>query len=125
MKQIITLLYMVVLLGWAAPASWAGNDKPAERAQSQNGVAKLDFQLYPNPCTGKEFEVKLEGVRTKEVKITLYSVIGNIILRQTINVENGFESVHVVPQNELTKGVYFLSVEAGTEKITKRLVVNN
>jgi hypothetical protein len=125
MKQIITLLYMVVLLGGAAPAAWANGTKPAERAQNQPGSTKLDFQLYPNPCAGKEFEVKLEGVRTKEVKITLYSVIGNIILRQTIDVENGFASVHMVPQNELTKGVYFLSVEAGTEKITKRLIVNN
>lgn len=124
MNRIITIIYIVLAVGMFSPELLANNDKPTEKGQPAPTV-KMDFQLYPNPCEGKEFEVKLENIRSREVKVTLYSVIGNVILRQSVEVNNGFASVHLIPQQELNKGVYFLSVEAGSEKVTKRLIVSN
>lgn len=118
---------LCVLLLTGGKGALAADDlasrKPVAAAQASE---RFDFQLYPNPSNGKEIQVNITGLKNiSTVNIKIYSVIGNILMQKTDEVSPMSASVNVVPETELAKGVYFLSVEAGKEKVTKRLVVTN
>ncbi|MCU0450314.1 MAG: T9SS type A sorting domain-containing protein [Bernardetiaceae bacterium] len=126
MKQLITQIFLFCALLTGALPVLGNNDKPAAKPVAQQPAAeKFDFQLYPNPCDGKEFQINVEGIRTADIKITLYSVIGNVMLQKTVETRSLTTSVQINPDNSLAKGVYFLCIQSGNEKITKRLIVNN
>ncbi len=82
-----------------------------------------DFNLSENPINESSiltFELKI----SQEVSITIYSVLGKKIKQLIDNVTlSGFQSVQL-NKTGLTSGVYLLQIEAGTQRISKKFLVD-
>lgn len=82
----------------------------------QNTSFDSAFQLYPNPSNG---EVTLEFGQAQElVQITLYDLIGRVILTQTHNNSQTLQLTLNEPS-----GIYFLTVSAGDKKSVVRVII--
>ena len=81
------------------------------------GIEELlnnSLSIYPNPMT-TELSFGFEN-KNQEYAWTIKSSQGQTILS---NQSNQFEKIDV---SELSVGVYFLTIELGDQKITKRIV---
>ena len=84
-------------------------------ALATNGL-KLG-QNYPNPAKGiTNIEVEFDA---PSASLKLYNVLGKLIIQESLN-HSGTYSLDVT---NLPEGVYFYTLEAGGEKLTKRLTV--
>ncbi|TVR77624.1 MAG: T9SS C-terminal target domain-containing protein [Chitinophagaceae bacterium] len=82
----------------------------------------LFINLYPNPSTG-QFILELHFEENTDFQIKVYNALGQKVYRS----ENLFTFANQVVKEEIdigyTKGVYFLQLIMGGEKLHKRLVV--
>jgi hypothetical protein len=77
------------------------------------------FQVYPNPTSG-EFTVNISNTVNSDLTITLTNIEGQVIYRNVVkNVMNHQETI----DNQLAKGLYFLSVNNGKEVKVQKVVV--
>jgi len=104
--------------------------KPAVISTTKVSVAKPDdkllynVQVFPNPVTTDQINVKYELSRYSNVTIKIMDVLGNdIIMLFSQRVEPGEKSFSYPINNKLTKGFYFVRVVAGTESVIKRISV--
>jgi hypothetical protein len=70
--------------------------------------------VYPNPASG-EATVSLEG---KKGDITIYNMLGQVVYHAE-NVENR----QTISLNNMTTGVYFVTVRSGNATATQKLIV--
>ena len=80
-----------------------------------------DLNIYPNP-TDKNIVVSFELNDTRDIKISFYSTIGNLILSETANVNAlYFKSVDV---STLSTGVYFIEISGEEGKVVKKFTIS-
>ena len=76
-----------------------------------------DILIFPNPATDK-VTVKLDKSGLSPVKVSLYNIMGGLMSIST----NHFSPFSVtIPLNGYTKGLYFMIIEAGNQKITRKI----
>lgn len=79
----------------------------------------LDFQnVYPSPFTNY-LDISFNAMMTEATTFSLYDAAGKLVARQVITLDNVYFRFELP---ELSKGVYFLVVETGNEKLTKKLL---
>lgn len=91
---------------------------------SLNGLqdinANLSVSIYPNPSQGR-FNIKLRGLQTPAVVVTVSDLLGRELLSQEI------QATDVQLYQELalpaTKGVYLLKLKAGEETLTHKIII--
>ena len=80
-----------------------------------------DLNIYPNP-TDKNIVVSFELNDTRDIKISFYSTIGNLILSETANVNAlYFKSFDV---STLSTGVYFIEISGEEGKVVKKFTIS-
>jgi PKD repeat protein len=83
---------------------------------SSSSVASKNVTLFPNPNSGV-FKVITSFANTQQTKVTVTDLVGRVIETKT---ENG----NLYMDLDLTKqagGIYFVTVENGSEKVTERV----
>jgi PKD repeat protein len=98
---------------------------PLQNLDASVGLKELQsaakLSIYPNPSTGL-FQVTINGLNTLQSKLSVFSMMGELIYTQTISNTDGSLSANIsLPDAEL--GIYFIKVESGTKTITQKLVI--
>jgi hypothetical protein len=75
--------------------------------------------VYPNPTSGN-FTVDVENVTASDLIITLSNIQGQVIYQNKVT--NAFHHQEIIA-NDLSKGIYFLSVNNGKEVSIKKVIV--
>ncbi|NVO02333.1 MAG: T9SS type A sorting domain-containing protein [Bacteroidetes bacterium] len=86
----------------------------------QQTVNGNDVNIYPNPTNGL-VNFAINGANTEDMNITVFDVMGKMIINQTLNV-NGLTNTSF-DFSSYAKGVYVVQVTSGTEITTKKLMV--
>ncbi len=77
--------------------------------------------LYPNPYKSGSLSIDLKGFETEtNTKVTISNLIGQTIAQTLLNDSN---STQIDLSGKLNESVYFVSIESGNTKITKKLIV--
>ena len=97
------------------------NDK--YNAQSTSGTNPLDVatsvRVYPNPSNGK-FNVSISNQAPATMDISILNMQGQVVYNKRIaDVTEHNETI----DNQLSKGVYFIRINNGTEVKTQKVVV--
>ena len=93
------------------------------------GVSKINNndvfvgQNFPNPVNGTTtFNVSLKKASSILVEVT--DVVGKVIYTETIAAGVAGSQTITLNTNNWQSGVYFYSVTAGAQKVTKQMIVN-
>ena len=88
---------------------------------SSEAVASVS-QNYPNPFS-KETQITISLVKASDVKLAVYNITGQVVLSEDMGYRNAGSFTAKISANELPTGVYFYTVEAGSQKVTRKMIV--
>ncbi|NOQ71950.1 MAG: T9SS type A sorting domain-containing protein [Crocinitomix sp.] len=103
-----------------------GEDDEVEDEQEDDSTASVEnstiaeIALYPNPVNDNELTIDF-GSDLKPVTITIISISGKEVLQRQVTQTAAKVKLDV---SELTKGIYFVKIEAVNQTITKKVIVN-
>ena len=84
-------------------------------------VQNKSASIYPNPYTGGLLSIDLNGFETtNKTKVTISNLTGQTIFQTHLNDSNTTE---LNLSGKLNESVYLVSIESGTTKIIKKLIV--
>lgn len=83
-------------------------------------AAKVDFNVYPNPNNGL-FTLKVSSSVATTYTMNVRNMVGQTVMSEAINV-NG-NAVKQMDLSNFDKGVYFVSLENGDERLVRKVVV--
>jgi hypothetical protein len=94
---------------------------------SGTNTAIADFSLdnnlsiYPNPCKGK-LNVQISTQHSMEYIIIINNIVGQTVLSKSGTLSSG---KNTLPFNmeELTNGIYFISVQTGEQDVTRKIIL--
>jgi hypothetical protein len=84
----------------------------------------IDIDVFPNPTTQDNINVKIAADLSKPIVITLLDPMGRLIHSEVFgrnNHENG--TLRINPQHSLMQGLYLLKVVRGDKVIVKRVII--
>jgi subtilisin-like proprotein convertase family protein len=88
---------------------------------ADESMSLSDFVIYPNPNKGT-FNVVLNNSNSEDVKISVFDIRGRRIFD---NIYDGSPSFNQpVSLQNAQSGVYLVTVENGTSKVTKRIIID-
>ena len=93
-----------------------------DNTTTANEVASAE--VFPNPFNESTNVEITTGDQDNSVTIRVVNFLGQQVYVETLNVASSSVVRHNVAMNELSKGVYFLTVETNTTKETVKLVKN-
>ncbi|MBK9290097.1 MAG: T9SS type A sorting domain-containing protein [Bacteroidetes bacterium] len=79
-------------------------------------------QNFPNPFSGNT-HVNITLARGSQVKLDVYNLTGQKVLSQNYGYRPGGQHTLQLNADQLPTGVYFYTVEANSQKITRKMVV--
>ena len=94
----------------------------SDNTTTANEVASAD--VFPNPFNESTNVEITTGDQDNSVTIRVVNFLGQQVYVETLNLASSSVVRHNVAMNELSKGVYFLTVETNTSKETVKLVKN-
>ena len=83
------------------------------------------FKISPNPITN-EFLIEYQSPYEEIYKIEMYDSYGKLV--STLDsgiISKGLNQMYISINNQLTPGLYFISLETKTNKLTQRIVLMN
>ncbi len=80
-----------------------------------------NLAIYPNPNSG-EFNVAFNPKSGEAITIDVYDIRGRAIYSKRYEATNRFEEV--IRLNKAQSGVYLLNISDGSQKITKKIIVD-
>jgi len=84
----------------------------------------ITFTVYPNPNQG-QFTADFSGIENNhEVQILLNDEHGKLVYSNTFYAQESGNSVSIIPEQKISKGVYFCSLIVEGIKHTVKVVVN-
>ena len=83
-------------------------------------VGQNVVQVFPNPI-GNRFYISMRKMMAATANINLFNALGQRVYATNINLVNGSAYVEI-PAQYLSKGVYFLKLNAGDLKLVKKLL---
>lgn len=88
-----------------------------------NGIApSLNVILYPNPSNGN-ISLQIPSMQKGPISFTVLNALGQVIYSESQN-ENHYEIYHL-DLTGISKGVYFIEVKSGEEKIVERIIISD
>lgn len=87
----------------------------------QPSVGDLDIQVYPNPSTGL-FEMQISSLPIGDASMTVHDLTGRQVWAKDI-VGSGSSFQSRIDLSNLSKGVYYLRVDAEGMRAVQKLVV--
>lgn len=80
-----------------------------------------NLSIYPNPNNG-EFNIGFNPRSGEDINIEVYDIRGRAIYTKTFNSVSRFEEA--IKLNNAQSGVYLLSISDGSQKVTKKIVID-
>ena len=96
---------------------------PAEAAGIQKIYSSLAINIYPNPSQGEFIYMELNGLQSNS-EIMVTDIFGKTVLLQSIQAEYGSYNETLKFRKKLGAGFYFVTVNSGNQKVTKKLIVH-
>lgn len=93
----------------------------AETAKQIN-LTKPDIQLFPNPSNG-EFVLRYQTSTSGQVNTKLFDLSGNEIYSNQFEVKEG-ENEFSIRLESVSKGMYLLDINNGTDKSIHKVLIN-
>ncbi|MBD0405388.1 hypothetical protein [Flammeovirga sp. EKP202] len=93
----------------------------------ENNALTLNITPSQIICIDNTIDVKMtvKGIDTNfPVQVLLYNTIGNLVYRMDLSLDKTDIQFQFKPQTKITEGLYFVSVLNGTNRVTRRMVVN-
>jgi hypothetical protein len=83
------------------------------------------LRMYPNPNRGDQLFVNLEGIdaAVETVSVDIFDAFGKRVSARTIGTQDGFANTTLQLNGSLAAGLYTVSITAGEQQFTERLVV--
>lgn len=117
-----SIFYLIHFTGFGGSA-----DGRVEFAKSRLGVTNAvhnpvlgTMRLFPNPASQQVY-VNLEGSKVREASLGLYDLSGKLI--RSSNVSASEFSTWSVPVSDLAKGIYVISIQSGSSRISQQITV--
>jgi hypothetical protein len=110
---------------WVALAS-GGNlvELPIFLNVDENLISKESVQAYPNPAS-TQINVEYSLLETADLTIEMYDLLGQKVFEnQQIGI-SGKLNKHEIDVSGMKEGLYFISLNAGSSRITKKIQVVN
>ena len=84
-----------------------------------------DFTIYPNPNNGRIINVKIFDFNNDErVDIKISNTFGNVVQYKNISTDsNGNYQGSIVPDMNLSKGIYFITCTQKDKRIIKKIII--
>lgn len=79
------------------------------------------INIYPNPINAST-AIHIVSAVEDLIEVSVFDVKGNNLLRKTISVQNGENSIALAEMKSLDKGIYFVHVSTVTDKEVIKLV---
>ncbi len=76
--------------------------------------------VFPNPTKG-EVNLKIVNAHKNEIKVTVYNETGLLVLFKELDLEKGVK----LDMSEYASGIYYIRINAGTDEVTKKIVLQN
>lgn len=86
------------------------------------GLLHSNINLFPNPTDGL-VNLDIEMYNRDNVKITVINSIGQVV--SSVGEENTYGGRYVLDLTAEPNGIYFIEVQAGTEVVTRRIVISH
>jgi Secretion system C-terminal sorting domain len=83
------------------------------------------FRMWPNPNDGSKLNVTMAGLSEEltTAQVDVFDLFGKRIISRTVVVGEGSFATTLPLENELTSGLYLVTITAGSEVRTERLIV--
>lgn len=95
---------------------------PAGLSEINTAVSSL--VVYPNPSNGTTFAEMISKTENEMVKLALYNSLGSLVESKDVILNKGKNTVSAGTEN-LEAGVYFLQIQKGNTRITKKITITN
>ena len=83
----------------------------------------ITFTVYPNPNQG-QFTADFSGIENNhEVEIVMYDINGKLVYSSTFYTQESSNSISIIPEEKIGKGIYFCSLIVEGIKHTVRVMV--
>ncbi len=79
-------------------------------------------QNFPNPFSN-ETNVNLNLVKGSQVSVEVYNLTGQKVIDLDLGYKPAGHSSFTISAEDLTTGIYFYTVQAGAEKVTRKMIV--
>lgn len=86
-------------------------------------LTKQDVELYPNPSNGGQFSLFLSLGNAQPVYVSICNVLGQQLYETRLDGLAGYNQFEIVPQN-LSNGLYYVSLKTASGLVSKTLLVN-
>ena len=98
--------------------------RPGARVNTSQPVTAAHTTVFPNPVTGKQFNVQLVNQQTGNYQIQLFNHLGQSVYNTRVSVTNGNQLIAITPDHKLPAGNYILELSILNGKsITTKLVI--
>jgi hypothetical protein len=81
---------------------------------------KFNFAVFPNPSQG-QFQLEVTNLKAGKAQVAVTDLAGKIILNKEVSATNGI--VNETISLKAAQGVYLLQLTAGSQVITRKVVV--
>lgn len=114
-----------VRTAWGNTRNYNAAILPIMSCGTPSGIKQTEFNsgimLYPNPSNG-ELSLITTFASNQNFEVTIHNVMGQLM--GTSQFENVTSQVFNLDLKDYTNGVYFVTVNNGSEKVVKRVVLN-
>ncbi len=80
-------------------------------------------EVYPNPSSSKSFISMSVNKNISNVELTVINSLGSIVSTKFIDLETG-KNVVSLDSDNLPTGLYFITVNQGNQRVTKKLTIS-
>jgi hypothetical protein len=110
---------------WVALAS-GGNlvELPIFLNVNETLISQESVQAYPNPAAS-QINVEYSLLENTDLTIEMYDLLGQKVFENQQNGISGKLNKHTIDVSGMKEGLYFLSLNAGSSRITKKIQVVN
>jgi hypothetical protein len=89
--------------------------------QITSAVAEASMSVWPNPSSGEQVNITLQGVSTEMITVELLDMTGKKIISRSFNVTGNVIALDLPAT--VTPGMYLIQAEAAGTVLTQRLIV--
>lgn len=89
----------------------------------ENITSVEDINIYPNPAD-EYTSVNFKLNNSSKVKITITNLVGQTVQTKNYGTLNTGSHNLIINTSNFNNGIYFISLEAGNKKVTRKIVVN-
>ncbi|MCC7501391.1 MAG: T9SS type A sorting domain-containing protein [Flavobacteriales bacterium] len=102
-----------------------GNDHIFVDGDAPMGMTDTELRLWPNPNSGDQLHLTLEGLEAEEgtATIELFDMVGHRVAMHTLPLNGSSVNTVIALDASLAKGLYLVTATTGTEQFNARLVI--